>query len=250
MQQRSSVFSIFFLLLATVGSALAQQPAIAPAPTPVTVDSTRQSRPASDTIPPTVRRNGQTVPNGPVPADKSSLEMGFDTVRVSPQQEAKIRKIIPRKATIRSLIFPGLGQAYNRQYYKMPFVYAGYGALGYYFTRYRRLALEAETGYRRLLYGDDNGTGTNTPVTEVVINESVFRTTTQAKAAYDFYRRYRDLNIILSVVLYAVSAVEANVAAHLKTFDLSDDISLRVEPTLMPMPGTGIVPGARVALSF
>lgn len=161
-----------------------------------------------------------------------------------------IRKIIPRKATLRSLMFPGLGQAYNRQYYKMPFVYAGYGALGYYFTRYRRLALEAENGYRRLLYGDRNGTATNTPVTEVVINESVFRSPTQAKAAYDFYRRYRDLNIILSVVLYAVSAVEANVAAHLKTFDLSDDISMRVEPTVLPMPGTGFVPGVRMALTF
>jgi hypothetical protein len=250
MQQRSTVFGILFLLLVPIWSALAQQPAIAPAPTPLPVDSTKQGRSAYDTIPPTVRRNGRTVPNGPVPASRSSLEMGFDTVRVSAKQEAQIRKIIPRQATIRSLMFPGLGQAYNRQYYKMPFVYAGYGALGYYFTRYRRLALEAETGYRRLLYGDPNGTGTNTPVTEVVINESVFRTTTQAKAAYDFYRRYRDLNIILSVVLYAVSAVEANVAAHLKTFDLSDDISLRVEPTVMPMPGTGIVPGVRVALSF
>jgi hypothetical protein len=250
MQQRPTVFSVLFLLTVPLWPAFAQNPAIAPAPTPVTVDSTQRSRSAYDTIPPTVRRNGRTVPNVPVPASRSTLEMGFDTVQVSPQQEAKIRKIIPRQATIRSLMFPGLGQAYNRQYYKMPFVYAGYGALGYYYTRYRRLALEAENGYRRLLYGDKNETGPNTPVKEVVINESVFRTTTQAKAAYDFYRRYRDLNIILSVVLYAVSAVEANVAAHLITFDLSDDISMRVEPTLLPMPGTGIVPGVRVALSF
>jgi hypothetical protein len=101
-----------------------------------------------------------------------------------------------------------------------------------------------------LLYGDPNDTDTPTPVTEVVINESVFRSTTQAKAAYDFYRRYRDLNVILSFVLYAVSAVEANVAAHLKTFDLSDDISMRIEPAVLPMPGTGLVPGIRVALTF
>jgi hypothetical protein len=164
---------------------------------------------------------------------------------VTPKQEGAIRKIIPRQATIRSLIFPGLGQIYNRQYYKLPFIYGGFGAIGYFFTRYRRIAKEAENGYRQLLIGT-NGV----KATEVVINGSVFRSTTQAKAAYDFYRRYRDLNIILSFVVYGVNAVEANVAAHLKTFDLSDDISMRVEPTVLPMPGTGLVPGVRVALTF
>ena len=147
-------------------------------------------------------------------------------------------------------MLPGLGQAYNGQYYKIPFVYAGFAATGYFFVRYQGLARQAENGYRRLLYGDPNGTNKPTPVTEVLISENVFRTTTQAKAAYDFYRRYRDLNIILSVVIYAINAVEANVAAHLKTFDLSDDISMRIEPTVMPMPGTGLVPGIRVALTF
>jgi Family of unknown function (DUF5683) len=273
MQQRSTVFGIVFLITVPIWSSFAQQPAIAPAPTPVAVDSTRQPRPgssATDTIPSTVRRNGVTVGTGAGTSDRS-LSLEADTLRVTPKQEAMIRKIIPRKATLRSLMLPGLGQAYNRQYYKIPFIYAGYGALGYYFFRYRRLSIEAENGYRQLLYGRivvPEQTVSSTPgvpasiahtvvipaqrgsVTEVVINESVFRSPTQAKAAYDFYRRYRDLNILLSVVLYAVSAVESNVAAHLKTFDLSDDISMRVEPTVLPMPGTGLVPGVRVALSF
>ena len=242
------------LVTVSIATSLAQNPAIVPAKTPATVDSTRQSaESAADTIPPTVRRNGIRVSTGGILADstgQSTLEAEGDTLRVTPKQEAAIRKIIPRQATIRSLMFPGLGQIYNRQYYKLPFVYGGFGAIGYFFTRYRRIAKEAENGYRRLLYGDPNDTDTPTPVTEVVINESVFRSTTQAKAAYDFYRRYRDLNVILSFVLYAVSAVEANVAAHLKTFDLSDDISMRVEPTVLPMPGTGLVPGIRVALTF
>ena len=168
-------------------------------------------------------------------------------------------------------MLPGLGQAYNGQYYKIPFIYAGFAATGYFFVRYRGLAREAENGYRQLLYGRvavpeqsvNSVSGVpasitrtviipakNEKVEQVLINGRVFRTTTQAKAAYDFYRRYRDLNIILSVVIYAVNAVEANVAAHLKTFDLSDDISMRIEPTVMPMPGTGLVPGIRVAFTF
>lgn len=242
MKHGSIFLTIVCLVVCSTGSLIAQNPAIAPAPTPATIDSTRQLRSATDSIPTSVRRNGIQVSTGPPAAS--------DTVRVTPKQEAAIHKIIPRQATIRSLMLPGMGQAYNRQYYKIPFIYGGFGAIGYFFVRYRRLSKEAETGYRRLLYGDPNGTLKATPVTEVLISGSVFRSTTQAKAAYDFYRRYRDLNIVLSVVVYAINAVEANVAAHLKTFDLSDDISMRVEPTMLPLLGTGLVPGVRVALTF
>lgn len=267
-------FSVAVLLLTPFSAALlAQQPtpAIAPAKTPAAVDSTRQIRSAADTIPPSVQRNGIRVGSSVLTPDELT-----DTLRVTPKQEAQIRKIVPRKATIRSLIFPGLGQAYNRQYYKMPFIYAGYGALGYFFVRYRRLAREAEEGYRLLLYGPllepahyvriapgsfgPNLISNPNPIyvpdrfgekpEQVVIGTGVFRSAANAKNAYDFYRRYRDINVLLSVVLYAVSAVEANVAAHLKTFDLSDDISMTVEPHVLPMPGTGPVPGVRVALTF
>lgn len=245
MKPFAGLVSLICLAFVSIGSLLAQNPAIVPALTPATVDSTRQSQ-SADTIPPTVRRNGIRVGTGATPAGKRSLAIDNDTVRVTPKQEAAIRKIIPRQATIRSLMLPGLGQIYNRQYYKLPFIYGGFGAVGYFFVRYQRVAKEAEHGYDLLLNGDANGV----KATQVLINGSVFRSPTQAKGAYDFYRRYRDLNIILSIVLYAVNAVEANVAAHLKTFDLSDDISMRLEPAVLPMPGTGLVPGIRVALTF
>jgi Family of unknown function (DUF5683) len=269
MKPLAALFRIACLITLTASVSLAQKPAIVPAPTPAAVDSTSKTQSATDTIPSTVRRNGIPVGTGVTAAD-SSLNID-DTVRVTPKQEAAIHKIIPRKATFRSLMLPGLGQAYNRQYYKIPFIYAGFGAVGYFFVRYRGLANQAETGYRQLLYGQitvqeqsiNSVPGVPASIThtvvipaqygkveEVVIGSGVFRSSTQAKAAYDFYRRYRDMNIILAVVIYAVNAVEANVAAHLKTFDLSDDISMRVEPTVLPMPGTGLVPGIRVAWTF
>ncbi len=240
---------LLVVALLAAGPLFAQQPALAPAPTPAAVDSTQPARPA------------MTL------ADTASLAISNDTTQVTPKQQAAIRKIIPRQATIRSLMLPGLGQIYNRQYYKLPFIYGGFGAIGYYFMHYRGLALEAENGYRALLYGLPTqyitlGPESSVPdyirypvslnekVDQVIIGKGVFRSTTQAKSAYDFYRRMRDLNVILAFVLYAVSAVEANVAAHLKTFDLSDDISMHVGPTVMPMPGTGLVPGVRVALTF
>lgn len=275
-----SLYIIALFLVFPAWSVFAQKPAIEPASTPIAVDSTKLIRSATDTIPGTVQRNGIQVKTSPFKLDDDSTTLDKpDTTYVTAKQEAKIHKIIPRKATMKSLTLPGLGQAYNGQYYKIPFIYVGFGVMGYLFVKFQGFAKEAETGYRRLLYGDklaDAYTATLPPgyapdlitqpvvipatiqpVTEVTIGVDpfsdktvVFRTTANAKNAYDTFRRYRDLNILLSVVLYAVNIVEANVAAHLKTFDLTDDISMKVEPNVLTIPGTGFVPGVRMAFTF
>ncbi|GAB3888660.1 DUF5683 domain-containing protein [Spirosoma agri] len=247
MKQHSAIL-VLFLLVAL--PAFAQRPAIVPAPTPAPTDSTRQLQSATDTIPAAVQRNGIRVGSSVLTPEGDSASLATDTTEVTASQEAKIRKIIPRKATMRSLILPGLGQAYNRQYYKIPFIYAGFGVMGYLFLRYRNLANQAEEGYRLLKYGRPNGTNTPDPVTSVVIGSQIITTQTGAKSGYDLYRSYRDLNILLSLALWGVNIVEANVAAHLKTFDLSDDISMRIEPRALPMPGAGLVPGVRIAFTF
>ncbi|MVM32884.1 hypothetical protein GO755_22785 [Spirosoma sp. HMF4905] len=269
----SSSFVVFLLLVLPVWPLLAQSPAIKPAPTPAATDSTRQIRSATDTIPATIRRNGIKVGTSVLTQDDDSTSLdGPDTLRVTAKQEAQIHKIIPKKATLRSVMLPGLGQAYNRQYYKIPFIYAGFGVMGYLFVKYRGLAAEAAVGYGRLLFGDVvagaytvkldpalfpsvitnviSVTAVRQPPDKVLIGQQYFYTSSGAKNAYDTYRRYRDLNILLSVVLYAVNIVEANVAAHLKTFDLTDDISMLVEPNVIPMPGAGLVPGVRIAFTF
>lgn len=275
----SALFIATFVFALACEPIFAQKPAISPTPTPAAIDSTRLVRSATDTIPPTVQRNGIRVGNSVLTTTDSTSLDSPDTLRVTAKQEVAIHKIIPRKATIRSLMLPGLGQAYNRQYYKIPFIYAGFGVMGYLFVRYRALAKEAEVGYRRLLYGDKVGNDyyvsldpslypniigdpvlikvPNQKVEEVEIGvnpfsdkKAVFRTTANAKNAYDTFRRYRDLNLLLSGLLWAINIVEANVAAHLKTFDLTDDISMRVDPNVLLMPGTGFVPAVRVAFTF
>ena len=273
MKSFAALSRIILLCSLPVWPLFAQKPAIVPAPTPAAVDSTKQVRSESDTLPPTVRRNGIQVRTSPLKPDDDSTSLdGPDTVRVTAKQEAEIHKIIPKKATIRSVMLPGLGQAYNRQYYKIPFIYAGFAVMGYLFVKYRGLAQEAEAGYRRLLYGDKVSNAYYVSLDpklypasltqpmlisavykipeKVLIGDQYFYTSAGGKNAYDTYRRYRDLNILLSIVLYAVNIVEANVAAHLKTFDLTDDISMRVQPNVIPMPGAGFVPGVRVAFTF
>jgi len=229
------------LFVSSIGLSWAQLPAVTPAKTPAPVRDSLLID--TDSIPTGMRDNGVLVNDSTQRAEGDSLAFTSDTTQVTAQQEAAIRKIIPRQATLRSLVLPGLGQAYNKQYYKIPFIYAGFGVMGYLFVRYRNLAQQAADGYGDLLYKRQ---------TEVVINNQILTqaNTTTAKAYYDLFRRYRDLNILLSIALWGLNIVEANVAAHLKTFDLSDNISMRVQPTVIPMPGLSMAPGVRVALTF
>ena len=249
------------LVVSSVALAWAQLPAVTPAKTPAPVQDSLLID--TDSIPTGMRDNGVLVNDSTQRAERDSLAFTSDTTQVTAQQEAAIRKIIPRQATLRSLMLPGLGQAYNKQYYKIPFIYAGFGVMGYLFVRYRGLAQQAANGYELLLYGINyTGVDTSLPVslqqpytvnqkvTSVVINEQVITTTSTAKAYYDLFRRYRDLNILLSIALWGLNIVEANVAAHLKTFDLSDNISMRVQPAVLPIPGFGMAPGVRVAFTF
>jgi len=232
-------------IVSSARSLFAQRPATTPAATPAPTDSTRQIRSAADTIPETVRRNGIQVGTSTL-----SPEDGFlsgDTSRVTPQQEAKIRKIIPRKATIRSLILPGLGQIYNRQYWKLPFIYGGLVGAVYSFQWNQNLYNKYLAGYREAY----NSTTIN-PIyqAKVAVVDDRPLTVQQLKRATDQFQRQRDLTVILTAVGWALNAVEANVAAHLKTFDLSDDISMKVHPSIVPLPGLGIIPGVRVAFTF
>lgn len=183
---------------------------------------------------------------------EDSLSQG-DTTQLSARQNEAIRKIIPRKATLRALTFPGRGQAYNRQYYKIPFVYAGFGAIGYFFIRYSNLYRQYVAGYREAFNLPDT-----LPAGQAYPNGLLYKNAlvrgqalgvAQLKRNTEFTRRYRDLNVILGVLLWGLQAVEANVAAHLKTFDISDDISATWKPTLLPYAG-GVAPGLRLTFNF
>lgn len=244
-------FSVLFIavlwVIVSVRPVFAQKPAIVPAPTPVAVDSTKQIRSAADTIPPTVRRNGIRVGNSVLTPDDSTSLDRTDTLRVTAKQEEKIHKIIPKKATIRSLMFPGLGQIYNRQYWKLPFIYGGLGAAIFAFQFNQRNYRKYEDAYSEAYHQTEIDPIYNTKV--AIVDGKKYSVTTLQQASNQ-YHQWRDLTIIATAAGWALVAVEANVAAHLKTFDLTDDISMRIEPNVLPMPGTGIVPGVRVAFIF
>ncbi|MFN4146425.1 MAG: DUF5683 domain-containing protein [Runella sp.] len=157
----------------------------------------------------------------------------------------------PKKAVIYSALLPGLGQAYNKQYWKIPLVYGGLGTVVFFFRFYN---VRYQDFVKPYVESYDPNTGRQLRSEAPVFLRGQNRTTTlsidQITKGKDFYRRYRDLNIILIAAVWALNVVEANVSAHLKTFDVSEDISLRWQPDIQNHHFTGNTIGAKITLAL
>ena len=147
----------------------------------------------------------------------------------------------PGRATLYALLVPGLGQVYNREYWKIPIYWGGMiGAVHFWnlnsvnYQRFRRIYKEA--------------TDTETTYTGPISAET-------ALYYRDVYRRYRDYSIVTLLGVYLLQAIDANVFAYMHDFEVSDDISMSLSPTLLPagneiafQPGTGV--GLKFGFTF
>ncbi len=141
-------------------------------------------------------------------------------------------KIVPRIATIRSMILPGLGQAYNRQYWKLPLVAGAFVTLGmiakYNNDRYQKY----RDYYWTVSIHPDDPSYTPPSTVPVTYEDGITREldANQLKRIVDGFRRNREFTYIGMFVAWAFNVVDANVSAHLRTFDVTDDISLKIKP--------------------
>lgn len=153
------------------------------------------------------------------------------------------------KATIYSLVLPGLGQAYNRKYWKIPVIYAGFGAMIYFIADNRSEYKKFSAAYDYIEeYGNttsDDGTttppddGTTLPdedIPEPPNEYAELYSSTQLKSARDLYRRNLDFSYILTGLWYLLNVVDASVDAHLFEFEVNDNLTLRVEPDIKILP--------------
>lgn len=130
------------------------------------------------------------------------------------------KKHSPTKATLMSLALPGLGQCYNKKYWKVPIIYGGFAALTYgvIFNTTEFHRFKTAYGYRvdtdSLTIDEFNG----------VVSDAELLSNT------DYYRRNRDLCYIGIGLLYVMNLIDAAVDAHLYDFDVSDNLSMRVQP--------------------
>lgn len=155
-----------------------------------------------------------------------------------------------QKAVWLATIVPGLGQIYNRQYWKVPIIYAGTLGLVYGMTWNDKMYVDYRKGYVDLM---DNNPKTN--YFEHLLPEGV--TINSSNSAYytriiktklDTYRRNRDLCIIATAVLYLLSIIDAYVDAQMFDYDISPDLSLEMTPTVIP-PSSSYEQDTSVGLS-
>jgi hypothetical protein len=147
-------------------------------------------------------------------------------------QSIKKSKIIPRVSTLHSLMIPGWGQINNRQYWKLPLVAGAFVTLGL-IANYNHQRYMKYRDYYYIVSPHTEDPSYVPPSTVAVpYEDGVIRDldVNQLKRLNDGFRRNRDYTFIGIAVAWAFNVVDANVSAHLKTFDVSDDISLKIKP--------------------
>lgn len=132
-----------------------------------------------------------------------------------------LKKIINRdanRASLMSALLPGLGQVYNRKYWKVPIIYAALGGIGYFARNFNQ---SYQDYHNELLYRYAHPGLVNSLGKYSTDNLNVLKTQN---------KKYRDLCFIGMGIFYVLNIIDANVDAHLKKFDVSDNLSLSVAP--------------------
>ena len=145
----------------------------------------------------------------------------------------------PTRAVWMSALCPGLGQIYNRRYWKVPIVIGGYVGLAYATSWNNRMLSDYTKAYKDIMDNDPDTKSYMDFYPSTTKEEDLDMAWLQRalKSKKDFYRRNRDLCIIGMVGLYLVCMVDAYVDASLSHFDISPDLSMRVTPALIQSRG-------------
>jgi hypothetical protein len=152
----------------------------------------------------------------------------------------------PHKATLYSMLLPGLGQAYNKKYWKIPIIYAGFGVF-YYIIRFNDK--EYKKWREAYYFAVENPDGSDTPINDYY--EKYGYDPNILRDQKDFYRRNRDLTYILTGLWYIINVVDAAVDAHLMTWEVDENLSLRLEPEFyQPVLGNYTGGGIKLSLHF
>jgi hypothetical protein len=184
-----------------------------------------------------------------------------DSLSVSRPVRHKVKKE-PLKATMMAVAFPGFGQIYNRKYWKIPLVYAGFGALIYsagfnaknytlYMKAYQDFtdAIKGTDSYLKLIRAEPSTYDPVLyPLTYVPSNASYYKD--GMLRMVDYYKRYRDLSYIGIAGWYLVSILDANVDASLFNYDISNDLEIAIAPVQLPLPGGFLGAGLNVRLTI
>jgi len=191
---------------------------------------------------------GQTGPADSIAPDTISHVKVTATKELDPKKSnksdtAKIKLHSPKKAAWMSAALPGLGQIYNKKYWKVPVIYVGFGIIGYlgynYYTKFNK--------YKdTYLYRSALDTTVTDYFPEIMSKDILYEN-------WNYYRRNFELTCIVGSLFYILNIIDASVDGHLYKFDISDDLSLKVEPEMNSLSyysGKNMAGGIKISLKF
>jgi hypothetical protein len=174
----------------------------------------------------------------PQPTAVDSLAQNLEdkgiTVQEVTYEKKRINPLAPSKAAFYSAILPGLGQVYNKRYWKAPIVWGAIGTGIYVYSINNTNYRSARNAFKRRLAGfeddeffDINGDGNGPDVSDEALQDAQERT-----------QRDRDLALVITIALYALNIIDANVDAHLKQYNVDDNLAVDFKPYLDLNPVT------------
>ena len=157
-----------------------------------------------------------------------------------PRREKEVHISSPVRASMLSATLPGMGQVYNRKYWKVPIIYAGFGTLAYFLNMNMNEYQMWRKAYVARVDGNPN-----------TVDDFPFHSAHTLQRAMDFYRRNLEVTYILGAALYILNILDASVDAHLMDFDVGEELAIRMQPHVVRGIRPGFAaPGMRITLNF
>ncbi|MCK5856255.1 MAG: hypothetical protein KAG64_02130 [Bacteroidales bacterium] len=176
------------------------------------------------------------------PSKNSIAQVESDSIFL---EEAHVVEVVdtayhsPKRAGWLSTAIPGLGQAYNKKYWKIPVIYVAFGTITYFLVKHNGEYIKYRDAYIARI-DDDPST----------IDDLPEYTTENLRVYKNAYWKSRDLDIILLAGVFTLNILDAIVDAHFYTYDISDDLSLQVTPVVAPALRFGPSKSSYAGLSF
>lgn len=175
-----------------------------------------------------------------LPSTTTAQVTVIDTTKSNTIPAKKIIPHSPKKAALFSTAMPGLGQAYNKKYWKIPVIYAGFAGLAYSYSINQSKFTTYRNAYKYRIDSDPN---TTDAYVGVYTDENL-------NTLQKYYHRYRDLSVIGMAALYVLNIVDASVDAHLFKFDVSDNLTMNIRPTLVNTSANTYTSGIGLKIKF
>ena len=181
------------------------------------------------------------VPAIEAPADttlapQDSLKMvSLTNLTKKPKRDWATWRPNTKRAMWLAIVLPGAGQIYNRKYWKLPIIYGGFVGCAYAITWNNQMYHDYSQAYMDIMDDDPNTNSYNQflHLGATIDASNIDRYKEIFRKRKDRYRRWRDMGMFVMIGVYAFSIIDAYVDASLSEFDISDDLTLRVEPTII-----------------